>query len=63
MFTNAGFHNIQCIPLNDLTMGLLKKPGMVESITINGRSVTSGGKKYSPDAAVVISYHSYRQGG
>lgn len=63
MFTNAGFHNIQCIPLNDLTMGFLKKPGMVESITINGKSVTSGGKKYSPDAAVVISYHSYRQGG
>ncbi len=63
MFSNAGFNNIKCIPLNDLSVGFLKKPGMVESITINGREVESGGKKYSPDAAVVISYHSYRQGG
>lgn len=60
MFRSAGFNNVKCIPLNDLTMGLLKKPGMVESITINGHSVTSGGKKYSPDAAVIISYHSHR---
>ncbi len=58
MFGNAGFTNVRCIALNDLTLGVLKKPGMVESITINGHSVTSGGKKYSKDAAVVISYHS-----
>lgn len=55
----AGFTNISCIPLNDLTTGLLKKPDMVESITINGKSVTSGGKKFSSNATVVISYHSY----
>ena len=60
MFTSAGFTNIKCVPLNDLTIGLLKKPGTVESITINGKSVTSGGKKYSPDAAVVIAYHCHR---
>lgn len=58
MFGNAGFTNVRCIALNDLTLGVLKKPGMVESITINGHAVTSGGKKYSKDAAVVISYHS-----
>lgn len=55
---NAGFKNIKCIPLNDLTIGFLKKPGMVESITINGHEVTSGGKKFPTDASVVISYHS-----
>lgn len=60
MFINAGFNNVQCVPLNDLTIGLLKKPGMVESITINGSPITSGGKKCSPDVAVVISYHSRR---
>lgn len=58
ILSSAGFTNIRCVPLNDLTMGWLKKPGMVESITINGHEITSGGKKFSPDAAVVISYHS-----
>ncbi len=56
---SAGFTNIRCIPLNDLTIGILKKPDMVDSITINGHEITSGGKKYSPDASVVISYHSF----
>ena len=58
MFKGAGFTNIQRIPLNDLTFGLIKKPNMVESITINGKEITSGGKKFAPDATVVISYHS-----
>ncbi len=60
MFISAGFTNVRCVPLNDLTMGLLKKPGMVQSITIRGKEITSGGKKFSPDAPVVISYHSHR---
>lgn len=60
MFVSAGFTNVRCVPLNDLTMGLLKKPGMVQSITIRGKEITSGGKKFSPDAPVVISYHSHR---
>ena len=58
-FRSAGFTNVKCVPLNDLTTGLLKKPGWVESITINGRSITSGGRKFLPDASVVISYHSF----
>ena len=58
MFKGAGFTNIQCIPLNDLTFGLIKKPNMVESIKINGKEITSGGKKFAPDATVVIVYHS-----
>jgi len=56
---SAGFKNVKCVPLNDLTMGFIKKPGMVASITINGHEITSGGKKFSPDASVVISYHSF----
>lgn len=54
---NAGFINIRCIPLHDLTVGFLKKPDMVESISINGENVTVGGDKYTPDAPVIISYH------
>lgn len=58
MFIGAGFTNIKCVPLNDLTVGILKKPGMVESITINGHTISSGGKKYPKDAPVIITYHS-----
>ena len=58
MFVGAGFTNVRCVALNDLTVGFLKKPGMVESITINGSTVKYGGSKYPKDAAVVISYHS-----
>lgn len=60
MFKSSGFTNVKTIPLNDLTVGLLKKPGMVESITINGQSVTTGGRKFLPSAIVIISYHSHR---
>ena len=59
IFKAAGFKNVQCIPLNDLTIGILKKPGMVESISINGNEITSSGKKFPSSASVVISYHSF----
>ncbi len=58
MFESAGFTNVRCVPLNDLAIGLLKRPGMVESITVNGETVTSGGKRFPKNAPVVISYHS-----
>ncbi len=60
LFKSAGFTNVKSVPLNDLAVGLLKKPGMVESIMINGQSVSYVRRKFSPNAAVVISYHSYR---
>ena len=55
---SAGFTNIRCVPLNDLSFGVLYKPGMVESLTINGKDNISPTKKYSKDAQIVISYHS-----
>lgn len=58
-FRNAGFSNIKCVPLNDLSLGLFQKPDLVDSITINGHSVTTEGKKYPPNVPVVISYHSF----
>lgn len=60
MFRGAGFTNVSSVGLGDLTVGILKKPGKVESITVNGKDVTSGGKKFPKDARVVISYHSQR---
>lgn len=41
------------IPLNDLTVGLLKKPGMAESITINGQSEHWGQVHESRDKSFV----------
>ena len=58
---SAGFTNITTVPLKDLTVGLFAKPGRVESITINGKQITSGGKKFLPDASVVIAYHSMQE--
>ncbi len=57
---SAGFSNIRCVPLGDLRTGLLKKPNMVESITVNGEDITISEKKYFPDSNIVISYHSFK---
>ena len=59
MLRSAGFTDIKCVPLNDLTTGWIKKPDTVESITINGTEITSGGRKFPADATIVISYHSF----
>lgn len=57
--SGAGFKNIRCVPLNDLVIGIRKKPGTVESIVINGHAITSSGGKYPAESTVVISYHSF----
>lgn len=54
---SAGFYNITCINMHDATFGLLEKPGMVESITVNSEKVVSGGKVYMADIPIVITYH------
>lgn len=58
MLRSAGFTNIRCVPLGDLSIGLLQKPNTVASITIDGVSVTRGGDRFFPYAEVLISYHS-----
>ncbi len=60
MLVSAGFTNVKCVPLQDLTVGVLKRPGIVDSITINGHEVSStmGGQKYPKNTPIVISYHS-----
>ena len=54
----AGFTNIKCVPLNDLTTGLLNRPNTVESITIDGIKYDCEGGAFSPHAEIIISYHS-----
>lgn len=59
MLKSAGFTNVRCVALNDLSgKSLFKKPGLVDSITINGKAITSGGKSFPKDAPVIITYHS-----
>ncbi|MBR5179223.1 MAG: zinc ribbon domain-containing protein [Lachnospiraceae bacterium] len=53
----AGFCNITCSNMHDLTLGLFQKPGRVDSITVNGERLTSAGKIYMPDVPIIISYH------
>ena len=54
---SAGFRNISCINMHDLTLGLLQKPGKIDSITVNGEKITSGGRVYMPDVPITITYH------
>jgi DNA-directed RNA polymerase subunit RPC12/RpoP len=54
---NAGFNNVSCVNMHDLTLGLLQKPGKVDSISVNGENVTSGGKVYMPNVVITIYYH------
>ena len=58
---SVGFTNIKTVALNDLTIGILKRPDTVESININGKMPIFAFKKYHTNAAIVISYHSYRK--
>ena len=58
ILSGAGFTNIRSVPLNDLTFGILNKPGMVQSISINGHDIIMGGRKFPKDSPVIITYHS-----
>ena len=58
MFEDAGFLNIQVVPMGDLVLGLTNPYGGVDRILINNEMVTQGGGIYSPGARVVIYYHS-----
>ena len=53
----SGFHNIKCVSLRDVKLGLFQKPNMVDSITVNGKEIIFGGKYYMPDVQIVITYH------
>ena len=61
----AGFTNIKCESLNDLVLGIMKKPGKIESVTIGSSDVYSetgdwsvSAKWYLPDIKITIRYHS-----
>ncbi|MGN0689801.1 MAG: hypothetical protein ACI4KH_05245 [Oscillospiraceae bacterium] len=53
----AGFTNVNCINMHDLKLGLLTKPGTVESVSVDGQKITNGGRIYMPDVPISILYH------
>lgn len=57
---DAGFLNVKCISLHDLTLGLLETPDRVEEIIVNGQEITEGGSYYLPDAQITVTYHDFK---
>lgn len=53
----AGFVNVTSINMHDLTLGILQKPSLVESISVNGDKINSGGEMYPINTPIVITYH------
>ena len=59
---SVGFSNITCVPMNDLNLLTIRKKGQIESLVIDGEENISEGDEFPANAAVVISYHSFRSG-
>lgn len=59
VLSNAGFKNITCINLHDIKFGLLQTSyiDIVETISVNGTRILTGGKVYAPDSPIIITYH------
>ncbi len=57
VLSNTGFRNITCINLHDVKLGLLQKPDTVETISVGGTNIMSGGRVYMPDTPIIITYH------
>lgn len=55
---SVGFTNITCVNLHDLNaLTALVSRDKIEKVTINGKTIASGGKIYMPDVPIVITYH------
>jgi transcription elongation factor Elf1 len=53
----AGFTNVNTINMHDLRLGLLTRPGRIESVTVNGKPISGLRKVYPADSQIVIRYH------
>ncbi|WP_179396275.1 hypothetical protein [Lacticaseibacillus absianus] len=56
---DAGFKNVKTIKNPDLIAGLLHKDGDVETISINGETDLEKGDRFSKDAKVKVTYHTF----
>lgn len=56
VYSRLGFRNVSTINMYDLRVGLLKKPGTVAEVTIDGEEPEED-EWYTPNADVIITYH------
>ena len=56
-FEDAGFINVSVEPIYDVKIGLMKKDGAVEQVSINGYNTFEEGDAYRYDSPVRIVYH------
>lgn len=54
---SSGFKNIECVNKHDVIVGIFTKADQVESVSVDGEEITSGGKIYLPDTPITITYH------
>ena len=52
-----GFENVQVNNLEDVVIGVFNKDGVVESVTINGRSDYKSGEWIDKQTEIIIAYH------
>ncbi len=51
-----GYTNVNSYNMHDIKIGLLSRPGEVESVSVNG-AIPHGGKVYPSDSDISITYH------
>lgn len=54
---SSGFSNIKCINKHDVILGIFAKADKVETVSVDGKEITSGGKIYLPNTPITITYH------
>ena len=55
---DAGFTDVEGVPLNDLTQKLVNKEGLIDSISINGSKDYDKGEWFAPETPIKVTYHS-----
>lgn len=57
VLVSAGFQNVECVNKHDIILGIFTKTDQVETVSVDGKGITSGGKVYYPDVPITITYH------
>ncbi len=55
----AGFTSLETSAVPDLKLGLLKKSGEVEEVSVNGRTDFSADDRFPTGARIIIRYHTF----
>jgi hypothetical protein len=59
LLETAGFTSIKTAILDDLVTGWMTKDGEVERVSVNGDTNFYSGSKFSVDAKIVVTYHTF----